>query len=104
MTGNLFGDTPEPSLGHQHHEAVKPKIDRPRLKTQFGRIMEFMRDGLWHTQYDIAAALEVPQGSVGSQIRNARVDGFKIEKRRQSPKGGTWEYRMEDTPDGAAGV
>lgn len=90
----LFSD---PSLGHQKHEAVDPKLDRPRLATQFDRIIAHMGDHLWHTQYEISAALGVPQGSVGSQIRNARVDGYKIEKVRIG-KGGTWQYRLTAAP------
>ena len=92
----LFGppEPKRPSLGNQHHEAVDKILDRPRLETQFGKIINAMSDGLWHTQYEIARHLGVPQGSVGSQIRNARVDGYIINKRRRA-QAVTWEYRME---------
>lgn len=85
------------SLGHQNHEGVTAD-DVPRLKTQFEKIMDYMADHCWHTQYEIASALQVPQGSVGSQLRNARVDGHTIEKRRSAPRGGTWEYRLCQPP------
>lgn len=85
---------PRPSLGGQHHEAVA-KVDRPRLETQFLRIIRAFEDRQWHTQYEIAERLGIPQGSVGSQIRNARVDGYLITKRRREADGGTWEYRLE---------
>lgn len=100
--GTLFAEPPRRrrvTLGRQHHEAVDPKVDRPRLVSQFERIMAFMGEGRWYTQYEIAAALEIPQGSVGSQIRNARVDGYRIAKQRRGGKrSGTWEYRMEARP------
>ena len=89
------------SLGHQNHEGVSAE-DVPRLKTQFERIMDYMADNGWHTQYEIARVLNVPQGSVGSQLRNARVDGYQVEKRRSYPKGGTWEYRLCSPPRMAA--
>lgn len=79
------------ALGNQLHEAVS-EFDLPRLLTQYERVLACMADGAWHTQYEIAEATGDPQGSVGSQLRNARVDGRQIEKRRRS--GGTWEYRM----------
>lgn len=81
------------TLGHQRHAAVDPVLDRPRLLTQFDAVMACMSDGRWHTQYEIAEATGAPHGSVGSQIRNARVDGRNIEKRRRG-NGGTWEYRL----------
>lgn len=93
---NLFPDRPKRKhrvvLGNQHHEAVDPKIDQPRLLSQYEWILKYMQESGWRTQYEIAEALDFPQGSVGSQIRNARVDGWIIEKRRRS--GGTWEYRI----------
>lgn len=81
------------TLGHQSHSAVDPVLDVPRLLTQYERVIWFMRDGRWHTQYDVAEAIGAPQGSVGSQLRNARVDGYTVEKRRRGD-GGTWEYRL----------
>ena len=83
------------TLVHQHHEAVDTIIDAPRLKSQFARIMEFLDDHEWHTLFEIAAATDTPHGSVGSQIRNARVDGHVISRRRAAPNAGTWEYRLE---------
>ena len=84
-----------PSLGHQKHEAVGRPSDRLRLETQFDRVIVALSDGLWHTQYEIAERLRIPQGSVGSQIRNARVEGYLIPKRRRECLGGTWEYRLD---------
>ncbi len=84
----------DPTLGHQHHEAVDEVIDKPRLMTQFERIVAHMADGQWRTQYAIAESLGIPQGSVGSQLRNARVDGYTVEKKRDKPAGGTWVYRI----------
>jgi hypothetical protein len=80
-------------LGNQHHQAVDATLDRPRLMTQYERVLECMEDGRWHTQYEIAEATGAPQGSVGSQLRNARVSGHTIEKRRRGDSG-TWEYRL----------
>lgn len=81
------------TLGNQHHAAVDAVLDRPRLTTQYARIMCLMKSGYWFTQYELAEATGAPQGSVGSQIRNARVDGYNIQKRRRG-NGGTWEYRL----------
>lgn len=82
-----------PILGNQHHEAVDPHIDQERLLTQYDAIIKVLSDHEWHTQYEIADITGAPQGSVGSQIRNARVAGLDIPKRRVSPERGTWEYR-----------
>lgn len=81
-------------LGHQAHEAVDPKIDVPRLMTQYHRIIKLLEDYQWHTLPEIADRLGVPHGSVGSQIRNARVDGKSIVKVRTAPKSGLWKYRL----------
>jgi len=83
----------ERTLGGQHHEAVDPKIDLPRLTRQFDRVLGLLYDRQWHTLHDIAKKCDAPEGSVGSQIRNARVAGYVIEKRRVAPMMGTWEYR-----------
>jgi hypothetical protein len=83
------------TIGGQHHEAVDATIDLPRLKSQYARIMDHLKDYEWHTLFEIAAATDTPHGSVGSQIRNARVDGHTVSRRRATPKGGTWEYRLE---------
>jgi biotin operon repressor len=83
------------SLGHQHHEAVNPVIDEPRLLNQFARVMQFMSDGQWHSKYDIAKALGIGDGSAASQLRNARVDGCEIEKKRSQEKSGLWLYRLK---------
>lgn len=85
---------PEPVLGNQHHEAVDEVLDVPRLTTQFGKILTCLSDREWHDLYSVARELDVPHGSVGSQIRNARVAGWVIEKRRRDVEGGTWEYRL----------
>lgn len=90
-------DTPAPrraGLGKQKHNGVDPVLDVPRLTTQFGRILSKLLDKNWHTQYELAAQLEIPQGSIGSQIRNARVAGWIVSKRRRG-KSGTWGYRLE---------
>lgn len=95
---NLFEDRPKRKrkviLGNQHHEAVDPKIDQPRLLSQYDKILRYMQAIGWRTQYEIAEYVGCPQGSVGSQIRNARVDGWIIEKRRRGSASGTWEYRI----------
>jgi len=83
------------TLGKQHHDAVDPILDAPRLKNQYERIMEFLSDNAWHTLFEISQATGAPHGSVGSQIRNARVDGHVISRRRSAPVGGTWEYKLE---------
>ena len=94
---SLF-DVPEPKpketiLGNQHHEAVDPGIDVPRLMYQYGRVVDVLLDQQWHTLAEIAEKTGAPHGSAGSQVRNARVDGYVVEKRRVAEGSGLWEYR-----------
>jgi hypothetical protein len=88
------------SLGGQHHEAVDPDADLPRLVLQFDRVVGVLEDKDWHTLHEIAEKTASPEGSVGSQIRNARVEGYVIEKRRREPGRGTWEYRWTGEKQG----
>jgi hypothetical protein len=87
------------TVGRQHHEAVDAKLDKPRLEIQEGRVLDVLLDKEWHTLFDIAEHCKIPHGSAGSQIRNLRVDGWNIEKRRAGI-GGTWEYRLAGRKDG----
>jgi hypothetical protein len=92
------------TVGRQHHEAVNPVLDKPRLKNQEAKVLTALLDKKWHTLFEISAAWGIPHGSVGSQIRNLRVDGWSIEKTRVGA-GGTWAYRLigkkEEVPAGA---
>jgi biotin operon repressor len=81
------------TVGRQTHEAVHPFLDRPRLENQEMKVLYALTDKKWHTLFEIAAAWGIPHGSVGSQIRNLRVDGWFIEKVRVG-QGGTWAYRL----------
>lgn len=90
------------TLGNQHHEAVDPNVDVPRLMRQYERILAILNDGQWHTLHAIAERTGIPHGSVGSQIRNARVEGYHVEKRRAAPGAGTWEYRLTGVTRAAA--
>jgi len=61
---------------------------------QYERILSVLKDQEWHTLQEISDRTNTPHGSVGSQIRNARVEGYVIAKRRSGPESGTWEYRF----------
>lgn len=86
------------TVGHQKHEAVHRVLDRPRLETQEGKVLSALLDKKWHNLFEISAAWGIPHGSVGSQIRNLRVDGWTIEKVRVGT-GGTWAYRLVGRKD-----
>lgn len=86
------------TVGRQSHEAVHPALDKPRLENQELKVLYALTDKKWHTLFEISAAWGIPHGSVGSQIRNLRVDGWFIEKVRVG-QGGTWAYRLVGKKD-----
>lgn len=78
-------------------EAFDIQIDGPRLTAQYERIRDFFQDHQWHTLHEAARLLGYPHGSVGSQVRNLRMErygGFTIIRRRTEDESGLWEYRM----------
>jgi biotin operon repressor len=91
---------PRVTVGRQSHEGVHPVLDRPRLENQEKKVLTALLDKKWHTLFEIAEAWGIPHGSVGSQIRNLRVDGWLIEKVRVTA-GGTWAYRLVGRKDEA---
>ena len=72
--------------------------DGARLFNQFEAVVDFFKDGEWHTQQSAAEKIKCPQGSVGSQIRNARVLGYQFEKKRVKPYRGLYVYRLVVKP------
>lgn len=74
--------------------------DKRRIASQLSAVVEYMADGKWHTLQSISTNLEkqhgrfFPHGSIGSQIRNARLRGHTIHKRRVNVSSGLYEYQL----------
>ena len=78
--------------------AYDEQRDGARLKHQHEKIREWMlaQNG-WKTLIEIHAALEFPEASISAQLRHLRkvqFGSYRVEKRRRSSPGGTWEYRV----------
>jgi hypothetical protein len=77
--------------------AYDPALDHQRLTRQLGRVFDLVQDGRWRTLQEIADATGDPHASISAQLRHLRkprFGGYAVEKRRRSPYGGTWEYRL----------
>ena len=71
--------------------------DNKRLSNALAEIVEYMRDGRWHTAQDVAWKIgnqNVP--SVEAQIRNVRKLGYPVERRNRNDVVGCSEYRLID--------
>ncbi len=94
-----------PTFGPAYDEG----LDKKRIITQMGVILDFMLSimefrtggkilgGGWRTLAEIRQATGFPEASVSAQLRHLRKRRFGayiVEKRRQEPDGGTWEYRV----------
>lgn len=75
-----------------------PSLDKIRLETQLGRILDLMLDGNWRTCGEIALLTHDPLTSIGSQLRNLRLEengSYFVERRRVGDeKLGLYEYRV----------
>lgn len=66
--------------------------DRLELSAGRQRVLNLLKDGLWHTSAEV---LRAAQGSEGlRRLRELRACGYKIEKRRTCDDSRTWEYRL----------
>jgi hypothetical protein len=63
--------------------------DRPRLRTRKRALLELLRDGHWHPNYELAKTGGLSFNSYLYQLRN---EGWQIESRRV--RGGVWEQRL----------
>jgi len=82
---------------HFNGAVYDPELDHARLTKQIGRVYEALPWGEWLTLAEIEAKTHDPQASISAQIRHLRKErfgGYQIDKRRRTPDGGTWEYRL----------
>jgi hypothetical protein len=63
--------------------------DRPRLQTRKEALLDLLRDGDWHPNYELVKTGGLSFNSYLYQLRNA---GWQIESRRVG--GGVWEQRL----------
>jgi hypothetical protein len=63
--------------------------DRPRLRTRKRALLDLLRDGYWHPNYELVKAGGLSFNSYLYQLRN---EGWQIESRRV--RGGVWERRL----------
>lgn len=74
-----------------------PALDQDRLTKQLGKVFEFMRSVAWHTLSEIHEATDVPEASASAQLRHLRkrrFGAYRVDRRRRTPTGGTFEYRL----------
>jgi hypothetical protein len=86
-------------IGTSHYGPTFDKqLDGGRLKHQHERIRDWMlAQSAWKTLAEMRAALDYPESSISAQLRHlrkAQFGGYRVEKRRRSIAGGTWEYRV----------
>lgn len=76
----------------------KQELDEARLGAQLKRVLELMSDEVWRTLREISDAVEAPEASVSSRLRDLRkpqFGGHKVESRRRGEaQRGLWEYRL----------
>lgn len=72
------------------------QIDGLRLKTQYDKVFELMKDGAFRTLNDIEISTGIlAQASISAHLRYMRKAGHKVEKRRkEGKKGGLFEYKL----------
>jgi hypothetical protein len=78
--------------------AFDRQLDGSRLKHQHERIRDWMlAQSGWKSLAEMRTALNFPESSISAQLRHLRKPQFgryRVEKRRRSNVGGTWEYRV----------
>ncbi len=77
--------------------AYDSEIDGKRIKHQHEVIRDYMLNWEWRTLAEIEFATDFPQSSISAQLRHLRKERFgsyRVDKRRNKPTGGTWEYRV----------
>lgn len=82
-------------------ETYDPRYDEDRLRTQLGRVWDYMSDGQWHTIRCIREYAGGTEAAVSARIRDLRktkFGGYTVEHRRHPdfpPSSGLWQYRLE---------
>lgn len=71
--------------------------DHARLGRQLLAVKRLMADGQWRTLADIAGALEIPEASGSSRLRDlrkAKFGAYVVERRRSETVPGLFCYRL----------
>jgi len=72
--------------------------DGDRLRTQFKRVFELMKDSEWRTLSDIHAEMpEASEAAISARLRDFRKDkfgGHTVDRRRVPGERGLFEYRL----------
>jgi hypothetical protein len=63
--------------------------DRPRIRTRRAALLDLLKDGRWHSNYELVKVGGVSFNSYLYKLRNA---GWQIESRRV--RGGIWQQRL----------
>jgi hypothetical protein len=69
--------------------------DGKRLSMQRHRVLAFMRDGEWHTLWEISRSTKDPEASISARLRDLRrpeFGGYTIA--REYVERGLWRYRL----------
>lgn len=70
-------------------------LDGPRLAGQLLRVFKVMADGKWRSYAEIAAEADVPEGTVGSRVRDLRKPKFgDFNILTQRIESGLWKHRL----------
>lgn len=95
---DLFG--PRPTLREQWADDARPKLnstvapeDVPRLTAALQRLYDHMRDGEWHTSYEL---MDVAGLRYGARLEELKRAGIPFEKRHAGA--GLWHYRLIHSP------
>ncbi len=76
---------------------LDPILDRPRLDSLRGRVLDAMSTGQWLTLAELQKQCGNSEAGISARIRELRrLFGYTINRRRRGEaKLGIWEYRME---------
>lgn len=76
---------------------LDPILDRPRLDSLRGRVLDAMSTGQWLTLAELQRRCGNSEAGISARIRELRrLFGYTINRRRRgAPKDGCWEYRLE---------
>jgi hypothetical protein len=82
-------------IPHRDGATYVHELDGQRLHRQHNRVCALMRDGVWRTLAEIAAATGDPEASVSARLRDLRKPRFGsylVDRQRRGP--GLFEYRL----------
>lgn len=70
--------------------------DHKRLKSEYERIVELMKDGNWRTLHRINQATGIPEAAASARLRDTRKPHFNCPFTMESERvsRGVWRYRL----------